>query len=147
MAPEIVVRHARKTDFSSVVALLAAAQLPPDDAASWIDHFVVAERDGEVVGAAGLELYGDSALLRSVVTANDVRGTGTGAALTNAAIEWARAMRIESVYLLTTSAGDWFPRFGFERITRDDVPAEVKASVQFQLVTCSTATVMRRKLT
>lgn len=146
MAPEIVVRHARKTDFPSVVALLAAAQLPPDDAASWIDHFVVAERAGEVVGAAGLELYGDSALLRSVVTAADVRGTGTGTALTHAAIAWARAMRIDWLYLLTTSAGDWFPRFGFERITRDDVPAEVKASVQFGLVTCSTAAVMRKQL-
>jgi amino-acid N-acetyltransferase len=142
----ITVRAATKLDLPGVLALLSEAKLPPDGADAWIDHFIVAERDVAVVGCAGLELYGDDALLRSVTTTPSVRGTGVGALLIERAADRARAMRIADLYLLTTSAETWFTRFGFERVSRDDVPEPVRQSVQFRLVTCSSATAMRRSL-
>ncbi|MBI1809115.1 MAG: GNAT family N-acetyltransferase [Gemmatimonadetes bacterium] len=142
----ITTRAATKLDLSAVLALLAEAKLPPDGAELWIDHFIVAERDGDVVGCAGLELYGDDALLRSVATAPSVRGTGLGAQLVERAADHARAMRIADLYLLTTSAESWFTRLGFDRVPRESVPASVRQSVQFSLVTCSSATAMRRSL-
>jgi len=144
MTHTTVLRPATKLDLPGVLALLRDTGLPADGAESWIDHFVVAERDGEVVGSAGLELYGDDALLRSVATAAAVRGTGVGAQLVEAALARARAMRVQTVYLLTTSAADWFTRFGFERVPRERVSAGVRGSVQFGIVTCSSAIAMRR---
>ena len=47
---------------------------------------------------------------------------------------------------LTTTAERFFPRFGFERITRDDVPASVQASIEFREACPASATVMRRWL-
>lgn len=146
MTRATLLRPATKLDLPGVLALLHDTGLPPDGAESWIDHFVIAERDGEVVGSAGLELYGDEALLRSVATSKAVRGTGLGAQLVEAALERSRAMRVQTVYLLTTSAADWFTRLGFERVPREHVSAEVKESVQFGIVTCSSAIAMRRTL-
>ena len=35
------------------------------------------------------------------------------------------------MFLLTTTAERFFPKFGFEQITRDEVPETVQASVEF----------------
>lgn len=40
----------------------------------------------------------------------------------------------------------YFPSFGFERITRDEVPADVQTTGEFQGACPDSATVMRRPL-
>jgi amino-acid N-acetyltransferase len=45
-----------------------------------------------------------------------------GRALTEAAIRLARQLATPAVYLLTNTAAEFFPRFGFEQITRAEVP-------------------------
>lgn len=147
MSHDTTLRPATKLDLPGVLALLQDASLPGDGAEAWIDQFVIAERDGQLVGSAGLEFYGDDALLRSVATASAVRGAGLGAQLVKAALDRALAMRIHTVYLLTTSAGEWFTRIGFAPVPREEVPTAVQSSVQFSLVTCSSAIALRRTLT
>ena len=66
--------------------------------------------------------------------------------LTEAAIALARDRRLPVLYLLTTTAEAYFPRFGFERIERDEVPAGVQASVEFTSVCPASATAMRKPL-
>ena len=105
---------------------------------------MVARDAGQVVGAAALELYADAALLRSVVVDASVRGQGVGQQLTVSALALANELGVSTVFLLTTTAADFFPRFGFERITREDVPASVRASVEFQSACPASAVVMRR---
>ena len=107
--------------------------------------FVVREGD-RVVGCAALEVYAGGAVLRSVAVADDAAGRGLGRALVPAAIRLARSLRAPVVYLLTTTAADYFPRFGFERVSRDDVPDDVRSSVQFTSSCPSGAVVMRRVL-
>jgi N-acetylglutamate synthase-like GNAT family acetyltransferase len=51
MTSAVLLRPATKRDLPLVLALLAATGLPADGAESWIDHFVVAERDGAVVAS------------------------------------------------------------------------------------------------
>jgi amino-acid N-acetyltransferase len=48
--------------------------------------------------------------------------------------------------LLTTTAAEWFPRFGFVRTTREAVPMAVTASVEFQGVCPASAVVMQKVL-
>jgi amino-acid N-acetyltransferase len=50
------------------------------------------------------------------------------------------------VFLLTTTAEGFFPRFGFEAVRHADVPASVQASVEFQSACPASAIVMRKRL-
>jgi amino-acid N-acetyltransferase len=140
------IERAQHEDLAPVLALLERHGLPIDGASCMEDALVVARLNGEIVGAAGLELYADGALLRSVVVDASVQGQGLGQRLTEAALTLARTHQAPTVFLLTTTADGFFPRFGFERINRDDVPASVRESVEFQSACPASAIVMRKSL-
>jgi amino-acid N-acetyltransferase len=74
------------------------------------------------------------------------RGSGIGRELVLAALRLARSAGVPAVYLLTTTAEEYFPRFGFERIAREDVVPAVRASYEFTSACPSSATVMRLTL-
>ena len=140
----VSLRPATAADSAAVVSLLADAGLPRDGVTQWLEHFWVAERDGQLAGVAGLELYSDGALLRSVAVAPALRGAGVGRMLTQRMMETARAAGVPAIDLLTTSAQDYFPRMGFARVTREEVPASVQQSVEFQDACPASAVIMRR---
>jgi N-acetylglutamate synthase-like GNAT family acetyltransferase len=48
-----------------------------------------------------------------------------------------------AVYLLTTTAESYFPRFGFVTVPRAAVPEGVRTSIEFRSACPSTATAMR----
>lgn len=137
------IRPARAVDRDAVDALLRAASLPPDGLDEQFgDAYAVAVSGGRIVGAAGVEVYGGAGLLRSVVVDGAWRGRGVGAALTAERLGWARERGLKSVYLLTDTAGGYFPRLGFTPISRSAVPEAVRGSLQFASVCPSTATVL-----
>jgi amino-acid N-acetyltransferase len=146
MMTDVEIAHAAETDRDAVLALLAAEGLPTAGLLEHFDAAIVARCAGEVVGSAALELYEDGALLRSVAVAARMRGTGLGARLTTTALARARAHGMPAVYLLTTTADGFFPRFGFARIARADVPPSVQASVEFRSACPASAVVMRKLL-
>ena len=141
-----VIERAQPEDVASVLSLLERHGLPVDGADAMGDAVVVARLNGRVVGAAGLERYADGALLRSVVVDASAQGHGLGQRLTEAALVLARDLRMPSVFLLTTTADGFFPRFGFERIGREDVPESVQQSVEFRSACPVSAVVMRTPL-
>jgi amino-acid N-acetyltransferase len=126
--------------------MLGQAKLPEAGVAEGLSHFFVADNGGTLVGTAGLELYEASALLRSVVVEDSWKGTGVGRSLIDRALEEARRRGVDDVFLLTTTAEHYFPRFGFACVTRDSVTEDVKASVEFQGACPSSAVVMRKRL-
>jgi amino-acid N-acetyltransferase len=140
------IRSATAADAASVRALLTDAKLPLDGVPDDLAHFLVAEADGTVVGAIGLEPYGEAALLRSAVVAPAVRGTGLGERLVRALLEGARADGTRELILLTTTADAWFPRFGFERIAREAAPVSLHASEEFRGACPASAVVMRLRI-
>jgi amino-acid N-acetyltransferase len=142
LAPTI--ERAQSDDVAAVLSLLERHGLPLDGASELVGAMVVARDAGRVVGAAALELYADGALLRSVVVDVSVQGQGVGQQLTAAALAFASELGVPMVFLLTTTAAEFFPRFGFERITREDVPPSVRSSVEFQSACPASAVVMRR---
>lgn len=140
-----VLRAALPGDFAGVTALLSANALPLDGVPSSLDDFLVAEQDGAIVGAIGLERYGGDALLRSAAVAAPVRGTGLGSRLVDAILDYAAQRHIHVLWLLTTTAEDWFPRFGFSVVSRREVPASVQGSREFKGACPDSAIVMRRR--
>ena len=142
----MTIERARQGDVAGVLALLERHGLPIDGASSLGDNLVVARLNGAIVGAAGLELYADGALLRSVVVDATTQGRGLGHRLTEAALALARERGVKDAFLLTTTAAQFFPRFGFERISRDEVPESVRQSVEFRSACPASAVVMRARV-
>jgi len=143
----VSIEPARPTDAADVVRLVGDRGLPLDGLREHLATTVVARDErGRIVGSAALEVYPDGALLRSVAVAPEQQGHGVGHALTAAAIRLASDHGLQAIYLLTTTAEDFFPRFGFTRIARADVPTLVQTSVEFTSACPSTATVMRKTL-
>lgn len=140
------IEDARAGDRAAILGLLNRVHLPTDGLGGELPPAVVARRDGDVVGSAVLEIYEGGALLRSVAVDPSAQGLGLGQRLTEAAIGRARELRVPALYLLTTTAERFFPRFGFAPIARDDVPAGVRGSVEFRSACPASAIVMRKSL-
>lgn len=139
-------RGATPADLPALEALLQSARLPLEGVAEALPHFVVAESEGTIVAAAAMEPYGLAGLLRSVAVAEGWQRNGLGAAIVQQALSTARLQGIEDVYLLTTTAEEWFPRFGFARIDRAKVPEPVRRSVEFTSACPASAAVMHLAL-
>ena len=140
------IEPARPNDSAAIVQLLRDCHLPPDGLLDHLGTALVARAEDTVVGSAALEVYADSALLRSVAVDVTIRGSGVGHRLTESALDLARTFNVRAVYLLTTTAEDFFPKLGFERIDRDLLPESVRASVEFQSACPATAIAMRKVL-
>ena len=67
-------------------------------------------------------------MLRSVVVDDDVKAQGIEIRLTRSALDLATALRVSTIYFLTTTGETFFLRFGFVRIASSDVPQ--RASVR-----------------
>jgi amino-acid N-acetyltransferase len=143
---EIVIDRARSADATGIFQLLEQQHLPLHGLQEHLATTVVARQHGRIVGSAALEVYADGALLRSVAVAPELQGRGIGRDLAAATEDMARDLRMPALYLLTTTADGYFPKFGFERITRADVPASVQASVEFTTACPASAVVMRKRL-
>jgi amino-acid N-acetyltransferase len=144
---DVTVAPARASDMEIVEALLRREHLPLDGLREYPQHMFVARADGRVIGCASIELYGDAALLRSVVVAAEYRRDGVGASLVGAALRFAERTGIWSVFLLTTTAEHYFPQFGFTVVDRADVPPAVRASTEFARACPSSAIIMRKCVT
>ncbi len=140
----VELRTASATDLEAVFGLLDRSGLPTAGVADNFSQFLVAEADGRLVGVVGLELYGQSALLRSAAVEESWRGSGVGRVLVERALDLARERGIDDVYLLTTTAEHYFPKFGFVCVRRDEVAQGVRSSVEFQTACPASATAMRK---
>ena len=129
---DVTLRRAQPEDMAPVEALLLERGLPLDGLAEHLHSFWVANGEGTVLGTGGLEVHGRLGLLRSLAVQPESEGTGIGSRLTWQLLEEAVDQGLREVFLLTTNAGDYFPRFGFVRLKRREVPAEIQASALFK---------------
>jgi amino-acid N-acetyltransferase len=141
-----MIDSATERDLPGIVALLERLHLPLAGVDARLPTMLVAREGGQIVGTAALELYADGALLRSVAVEPHRQGERLGHRLTEAALQRAITHGANSVFLLTTTAERFFPRFGFEQIAREQVPPSVRASVEFQSACPASAIVMRKRL-
>lgn len=143
---EITFRPVAAADWPAVEALLVAARLPLDGASDHLANFVVGERDGRMLCVGGFEQYGKVALLRSMAVEDYQRGTGIGQQLLESVRALARGQGVAELYLLTTTAANFFGRHGFSVIARAETPLALQASREFQGVCPASATAMVAKL-
>jgi amino-acid N-acetyltransferase len=129
-----------------IITLLSAEKLPVDDLPETLENFIVALDNKQPAGAIGLEIYGDYALLRSMVVSPKYRGKGIASNLLTELESIAIKKSITNIYLLTETALGYFTRKGYLTITRDNVPATVQQSSEFSHVCPQSAIVMYKTL-
>lgn len=120
-ARSTTVRSATLADVAAIIALIdlnvpSGELLPrtPEFVRLHIDHFLVAESGGRVVGCVHLEEYAPSlAEVRSLAVAPEAQGSGVGAALTAALERLARIRGYTTVFAVSNS-GEFFRRRGYE---------------------------------
>jgi amino-acid N-acetyltransferase len=134
-------------ELAEIEALLARLSLPTTGLLDQFPNgYAVAIDRGRVVGCAGLEAYGASGLLRSVAVDLPRQRLGIGGELVADRINAARTLKLDAVYLLTTTAPDYFARFGFEPADRARVAAPLAMSAEFAGVCPASATCLSLRL-
>jgi amino-acid N-acetyltransferase len=133
---------------AAVKRLLEESGLPTADiTAAHMEHFFGCGAPSGLAAVAGLELYGDVGLLRSLAVAAPERGRGLGKRLVAHAECYAREHGVKELYLLTTTAEAFFSRLGYRRVERDAVPDAIKATREYSGICPTSSAVMTRKLT
>ena len=100
----------------------------------------------KIVGTGGLELFNQCALIRSITVETGSRGKGLGKLISRELEKICRERGIDWVYLLTTTAKDFFINQGYRVISREEVPLPIKTTSEFSSVCPSSAIVMAKSL-
>lgn len=140
---EWTLERARPEDLDAALELLAQCGLPLQGVAESFGHFLVAREAQRLVGLVGLESCGPDVLLRSLAVATSHRGRGLGLALLAAALRLVPRTGAHEVYLLTTTARDFFLRHGFVDWPRRQAPEGVRATWEFAQGCPSTSAFMK----
>lgn len=135
-------------DITALTTLLSECSLPVSDL-KLNEHcqFFGSYGGAHLEACVGVELLASAALLRSLAVAPSKRNSGYGALLVTHAEAFIRSKHIQSIYLLTTTASDYFTLMGYSLCSRDDVPAAIKATSQYSLVCPDSATVLCKQIT
>jgi amino-acid N-acetyltransferase len=90
-----------------------------------LQTFLVAEKDGEIVGCCALEvIWSDLAEVKSLAVEESHKGRGVGASLVNAAVEKAKIIGVPKVFGLTLKP-EFFEKLGFKVVDKGELPMKV----------------------
>lgn len=129
---EIKIVRANVRDVPAIAALVEryvrrgeVLPRPLEDIYQSLREWVVAKRDGEVVGCASLViLWADMAEIRSLVVLPELQGRGIGRQLVCALLAEAAALEIPRVIALTRKPG-FFAQLGFVEVPRASLPRKL----------------------
>ena len=134
-------------EHAQVLRLLTQCELPTADVdLALLGTFIGARSKGALAGVVGIEPLDHAGLLRSLAVAPEQRGLGIGSRLCDEAEALARARGIEHLYLLTTTAAEWFGARGYARVERAALPEAIRGSGQFRALCPQTAVAMHKSL-
>ncbi len=111
-----------------------------------LEHFLLARIGPEIAGIVGLEISEGDALLRSLAVAEDYRNKGLATLLVEKIENYARSLKIHTLYLLTLTAEDFFAKRDFQRTARTSAPAGIQKTAEFRGLCPASAAFMTKRL-
>ncbi len=133
-----------KTD---VLNLLNATNLPTADLTQeHLRHFWGFAADQTIVALVGLEPRTPFGLLRSLAVSPEYRNRGLGTQLVRHAEAMAQQMGLRELYLLTSSAQEFFETFGYEAVPRGSAPVAIAHTPEFAALCPRSSLLMRKQL-
>lgn len=140
------IHFAKPEDFQEIRDLLKSVQLPFEDIENGFGHFLLARQEDQLIGCVGLQICDEDALLRSLAVSQNARNQGLGKSLTREILEYASRLNLRQIYLLTTTAENFFAKHGFVVTNRTQAPDAIRATSEFSSLCPSTAVFMSKQL-
>ncbi|WP_020529129.1 arsenic resistance N-acetyltransferase ArsN2 [Flexithrix dorotheae] len=134
-----------KLDLGEIKALLTENNLPVEDISGKVEFFGIKNQQ-QLNGVVGLEIFPETALLRSLVVADGKKGTGLGKKLCSYALNYLQGKKVKKVFLLTTTAKPFFIDLGFTETERGKVPEEIINTTEFASVCPASADCLMMEL-
>lgn len=130
-----------------VIGLLESASLPSSDLSDGdMEDFFYVGRAAAPIGIVGLQFYGPDALLRSLVVGTAHRAQGLGQKLVEHAEQHARTRGVATVYLLTTTAEQFFRSRGYVVTPRDSAPPAIRSTPEFASLCPASSAFLSKRL-
>lgn len=136
---------ASQNNFTAAIHLLKNCSLPISDIQPATKLFVM-EEENKVLGTIALEHDDHDALLRSLSVEMNYRNKGLGERLVSFIENYARQQSIQRIYLLTTTAAEFFSKKGYHKVERREVPLFIQNTSEFSFVCPSSAIAMKKQL-
>lgn len=143
----MTISRATGSDLAKIQSLLESCDLPfADLKATHLDHFFLSAEGGQLAATIGLEPCGSAGLLRSLAVTSLHRGKGLGCQLVARAEEHARMLRLEALFLLTTTAEGFFSALDYQVINRAAAPFPIQQTSEFSTICPSNSVCMFKRL-
>ena len=143
--PTVTMEAVAGTD-AGLRTALQAERLPVDDLAEAGRTFFRVREGANTLGFGGYEIYGDVALIRSLVVLPEARKRGIGKAVAGLILKHAGREGARHAYLLTESASDFFEQLGFRKIAKDAAPAAILSTRQAAALCPASAVLLMREI-
>ena len=138
--PAASIRQARVDDLPGLIHLLAPmeengalVQRSRDKLEAEINHFYVIEQDGRILGSAALYPLDDKCAEFAALSADyATTERNIGTKLLRYIEEKARSNSLQSLFVLTTQASDWFKERGFMMSSIEELPENRQALYNLQ---------------
>lgn len=132
---------------AQIKQLLASVDLPTDDIAEGSSAcFYFVEYQTETIALIGMERFNHEALIRSLMVKPTHQNQGVGRQLIEYIQQKALRLGVTHLYLLTTTASNYFEQQGFHIITREQTPGAIRTTKEFSHICPANATIMRKTL-
>ena len=136
---------ASPADKTRIRQLLSSCGLPHEDITpEHLHHFWVLKEKRQVIGVIGLEALRPLALLRSLAIDPLFRNRGLGSQLTQQAEKYADSLKLQALYLLTTTAEGFFAKRGYQKVLRETIPNQIQGTAEFSSLCPVTAVCMMK---
>lgn len=134
---------ASQNNFSAAIGLLKKNNLPTEDL-NPAKHLFVVEEDDKVVATIAVEYDHHNALLRSLSVAKEKRNSGIGRMLVEFIEDLVQKQGVQTIYLLTTTASDFFLKRAYKIIDRNAVPEFIKTTNEYSVLCPLSSTLMKK---
>lgn len=141
----MIITPINQYNFSAAIALLKKNNLPTEDLTDTSRLFALV-KENEVTGVIGIEIVGKHGLLRSLCVTEESRKNGSGQELVSFIENFARQQGVMDLYLLTTTAENFFGKRQYKKIDRESTPEQIRQSKEFSSICPSSAVVMVKHL-
>ncbi len=141
----VTITKAESIHLQEVEKLLLTVNLPIEGVKENFSNFFIAKKQNMILGVAGIEIYEEVGLLRSVAIKPSSQKQGIGQMMVNKIEEFAIKEGVKNLYLLTDTAEPFFLRLNYQKIPRDRTDSRIKQTLEFTTI-CTSATVMVKEL-
>ncbi|MHA2225816.1 MAG: arsenic resistance N-acetyltransferase ArsN2 [Candidatus Hodarchaeales archaeon] len=140
------ITKAKNDDLKNVLKLLKEVELTVEGVSDHFPNFFVMKNGEQIIGCAGIEIYEDVGLLRSIAVHSSFQNEGLGHQLVGTIHDFSIEKGLKEIYLLTETAENFFMKLNYTVIPREKADPRVKQSIEFTSACPASAVCMMKRI-